>query len=146
MKLSKRLKAICDMVPFNSDIIDVGTDHGYTAIYLNKVKNCRCLATDISKESLNKAINNAKKANADVSFKLTDGLQGINLKNEIIIISGMGTLKILKIINNIENDLIICTNNDLNLLKEKLNNFKIYKEVTVFDKKNYHIIYFKKAN
>jgi len=36
MKLSKRLKAICDFVPNNAEIIDVGADHALVDIYLTK--------------------------------------------------------------------------------------------------------------
>lgn len=146
MKLSKRLKAICDFVPENSKIIDVGCDHGLVDIYLNKYKNCHCLATDISKKCLNKAKENANKYSANISFKVADGLENIDLKDEIIIIAGMGTDNILKILNKkITNDLIISTHNNIPLLKHKLykKGYRIHKETVIFDKKYYIINYFK---
>lgn len=149
MKLSKRLKAICDLVPDGSNIIDVGTDHGYVPIYLNLVKKCNCLATDISLKSLEKARNNAEKIKANISFFQTDGLKDIELTNQIIIISGMGTSTILKILDiNLNNDLIISTNNDVLTLKEKLmlKGYYVYKESLVEEHKKYEIIYFKKQS
>ncbi len=147
MKLSKRLKAICDLVPEGSNIIDIGTDHGYVPIYLNLVKNCKCLATDISLKSLEKAKNNSERIKTNISFCLTDGLNNIKLDNQILIISGMGTTTILKILDmSLNNDLIISTNNDVLTLKEKLllKGYYIYKEVLVEEHKKYKIIYFKK--
>lgn len=147
MKLSKRLKAICDMVPFASSVIDIGTDHGYVPIYLNKFKKCNCLATDISENSLNKAKKNALKSSANINFLLTNGLENINLKSEIIIISGMGTQNILKILDkNLTNDLIISTNNDVKTLKKELDKkfYYIHEEKIVEEHKIYNIIYFKK--
>ena len=148
IKLSKRLQAICDLVPNGSKIIDIGTDHGYVPIYLNKFKNSTCLATDISKESLRKAKINAEKLKANIKFKLTDGLTDIKLTDEIIIISGMGTRNILKILNDdIKNDLILSTNNDVDLLIEKLEkqNYKIHKKIVIQEHKNYTILYLRQS-
>ena len=61
MKLSKRLKTICDFIPNNSNVIDVGADHAKVSIYLNKYKYCHVLATDISENCLTKAKENIKK-------------------------------------------------------------------------------------
>lgn len=147
MKLSKRLKAICDMVDPNSKVIDIGTDHGYVPIYLTLFKNCQCLATDISEKSLNKAKNNAKKIKANIDFMCTDGLENIKLENQIIIISGMGTSSILKILkDDIDNDLIIATNNDVKTLIEKLRakNYYVFKNEISKERNIYQIIYFKK--
>ena len=146
MKLNKRLKTICDMIPVESEIIDVGTDHGYVPIYLNKFKNCHCLATDISEFSLSKARNNALKTQANIDFLCTDGLNNINLKKQIIIISGMGTKTILDILNkNITNDLVISTNNDVNYLIEELirKGYIVKENKKIIEHKTYEIIYFK---
>ena len=39
IKLSPRLEAISSLVPTNSNVIDVGCDHGYFSIYV-KENNC----------------------------------------------------------------------------------------------------------
>ena len=121
MKLSKRLKTICDFVPNKSKIIDVGADHALVDIYLTKEKQCTCLATDISKKCIEKANENIKKENLNIKTIVTDGINNIKLKNEIIIIAGMGTHNILKILNKkINNDLIISSHNDIPLLHKQM--------------------------
>ena len=148
MKLSKRLKAITDLIKENSHIIDVGADHAFLDIYLNLYKNCQCLAIDKSKYSTQTAISNAKKYNANITAITNDGLNNINLKNEIIVISGMGTKTIKKILNfDIQNDLILSTHTNVEELKEFLDtkNYYIYKEQTITDGKTYNIIYAKKV-
>ena len=107
MKLSKRLQTICDLVPNGSNVIDVGADHAYTCIYLEKEKKCSCLATDISQNALQKANENIKKYNSHVKTLKTDGLNNIKLNNQIIIISGMGAHTIMNILNiKLNNDII----------------------------------------
>lgn len=146
MKLSKRLQTIADLIPENSNIIDVGADHGLLDIYLNKYKNCTCLATDISKPCIEKAKENAIKYDANIQTLVNDGLTNINLNDEIIVISGMGTKKVTKILDrNIKNDLIISSHTKINDLKEflKTKNYQIIKEINIEDKKIYTIIYAK---
>lgn len=146
MRLSKRLKAICNLIPNNSNIIDVGADHAYVSIYLNKYKNCICLATDISEKCIKKAKENINKYNANIKIFKTNGLNNINLTNQIIILSGMGTHTILKILNKkIKNDLLISSNNDIPLLKKSLfkKGYYIYNETVIFDKHYYVITYYK---
>ena len=147
MKLSKRLKAISDLIPANSNVIDVGADHAFLDIYLNKYKNCHCLAIDKSKYCTETAIKNAEKYEANIEAITNDGLQNIKLKNEIIVISGMGTRNIMKILDfHITNDLILSSHTNIddlkNFLKEK--KYYIYKEVMVEDGKTYDVIYARK--
>lgn len=146
MKLSKRLKAISDLIPDSSKVIDVGSDHALLDIYLNLYKNCTCLATDISPYCTEKAQKNASKYNANIKAITNDGLNGLKLTDEIIVISGMGTKNIIKILNiNLTNDLIIGSHTKINDLKDFLltKNYYIDKEIEVFDKRNYTIIYAK---
>lgn len=145
MKLSKRLKTICEFVPNNAKIIDVGADHALVDIYLAKEKNCKCLATDISSNCIEKAKENIKKYNATVKTKVADGLNGINITDEIILISGMGTHSILKILNkNIKNDLIISSHNDIPRLRKNLQErgYRIKNETVIYDKHFYIITYY----
>ena len=41
MRLSKRLKAVADMVTKGNIVADIGTDHGYVPIYLVKNNICK---------------------------------------------------------------------------------------------------------
>ena len=147
MKISKRLKAISDLIKENSNVVDVGADHAFLDIYLNLYKNCQCLAIDKSKYSVQMAKENIKKYKANIKAITNDGLIGIKLKDEIIVISGMGTRKIKKILNfDIKNDLIISTHTNIEELKQflKEKSYKICKELIVEDGKTYNIIYAKK--
>ena len=146
IRLSKRLKAICDFIPDNSSVIDVGCDHALVSIFLTKYKGCRCLATDISKKCIDKALYNIKRYDLDIDTMVTDGLDGIILNKKIIVIAGMGTSTILDILDrDITNDLIICSHTDIPLLKKGLykKGYRIYKETIVFEKKYYVITYYK---
>ena len=146
MKLKPRLQAIADLIEPNSKIIDIGADHGLLDIYLTKYKNCVCLATDISTQCIKKAKENAKKYKVNIETKVTDGLEGIELNDEIIVISGMGTRLIKKILNRkINNDLIILSHTNIEELKEYLKEmkYKIINEKKAKEKKEYHIIYAK---
>ena len=63
MMITKRLKAIADLVPVNSSVIDIGTDHAYIPIYLyqnNITKDVT--ATDISSRVLESSLNNLEKS------------------------------------------------------------------------------------
>ena len=121
MKLSKRLKAISDLIEPNKKIIDVGSDHAFLDIYLNKYKNCQCLAIDKSKHCTETAIKNAKKYEANITAITNNGLNNIKLKDEIIVISGMGTKNMLDILNfNLENDLILSSHTNIDDLKNFL--------------------------
>lgn len=149
MKLKPRLLEIANLINPNSKVIDVGADHAFLDIYLSKQKNCTCLALDISENCIKIAIKNIIKYSANVLVKVNDGLKNINLNDEIIVISGMGTRTIKKILGRkIKNDLIISTHTNLDELKEFLEeiNYKIVIEKEVIDKKKYTIIYAKTTN
>ena len=62
IKISKRLEAISSLVPVNSNVIDIGCDHGLLSIYLfqKKVAN-KVIASDINENALNNAKENIKK-------------------------------------------------------------------------------------
>lgn len=144
--LSKRLATIASLVTTKS-IIDVGCDHGYLDIYLTKL-GIKCLATDISLNSLNKARDNFKLENLNIDTMVTDGLSNINIKDtDTIVISGMGTDTIIKILNkDLKNDLIISSNNHLEKLRRFVisKGYYIEKEVFVLENnKPYVIIKFK---
>ncbi len=146
MKLSKRLKAIANLIPSNSNIIDIGADHALLDIYLTKEKNCQCLATDISAKCIEKANKNIQKYQVNVTTMVTDGLKNIPLHQEIIVMSGMGTYTILKILNQkITNDLIISSQNDIPYLRKALKKkgYYLYQEQIVKDKHFYVITYYK---
>ena len=153
MKLSKRLEAVATLVDVGKRVIDVGCDHGYLDIYLTLNNENRCLATDINEKALDSAINNIKKFDLEnkIETKLTDGLKDIKInKKDNIVISGMGTSTIVKILNsnNLSNTLIISSNNNVDLLRREVVKLGFYIDTEIFiidKKKPYIIIKFKRG-
>lgn len=143
LKISNRLYEICKLIDNNSKVIDVGCDHALMDIYLSKYKNCSCLALDKSSKCIKRAIYNSIKYESNILIKCNDGLEGLKLNDEIIVISGVGTRTIKKILNiDIKNDLIIVTHTDTDELKKFLieKKYKIILEKEIFDRRNYTII------
>ena len=149
MKLKPRLLEIANLISNNSKVIDVGCDHALLDIYLTNYKNCTCLGIDKSKKCIERAIENASKYNSTVLLKVNDGLNNLKLNDEIIVISGMGTKSIKKILDiDLKNDLIIVTHTDTNELKQflKYKNYDITLEKEIYDKHKYTIICAKTTN
>ena len=66
-------------------ILDIGTGSGAIAISLKKEINSELYATDISKEALEVAKENAKRNNAEVNFINTNLFDGIKEKFDVVI-------------------------------------------------------------
>ncbi len=158
IKISKRLEKISELIDNNTNIIDIGCDHGLLDIYLKQTKQkINILATDINQNALNNANNNIKKYKLDkeIKTKLTNGLDNINTTNyDTILIAGMGSHTIVGILQKNKhklkniNTLIIQSNNDHYFLRKKIIelNYYIEKESLIKDKNIiYTIIKFKKG-
>ena len=147
-RISKRLKAIVKFVDKKDKIVDVGCDHGLLSIYLieNELVS-KVIASDINQNALNSAINNIKKRNLDIETILSDGIKDINMKCiNTLVISGMGTSTILHILEDDKklknvNKLLIQSNNDHEILREKLNEKGYYleDEEYTFDKGKWYV-------
>ncbi|MGL5439651.1 MAG: tRNA (adenine(22)-N(1))-methyltransferase [Filifactoraceae bacterium] len=103
MKIDKRLQTIADMIKDSKMILDVGTDHGYLCSYLVQNKKAELgIASDISKSSLQKAIDLLEKENmgGKIQCRLGAGLKVIDKDDKVdtIVISGMGGILISEII------------------------------------------------
>lgn len=154
MKLTKRLNAIVSLVDKDSNVIDIGCDHALIDIYLT-LNNHNCIASDINENALKFAKNNIKKYKLEnkIQTVISDGLENIVLpQNNTVIICGMGTHTILKILTNNKtkqiDNLIIQSNNDLFLLRKNITKLGFYmdKEIKIEDKKVfYNIIKFKRG-
>lgn len=153
MALSKRLLALANLVEDNSNIIDVGCDHALLDIYLTKNRNVNCIASDISLECIKGANNNILKEGLEGKIKTycCDGIPDVDLSNiDAVIIAGMGTNNILKILDKKDvKRCIIQTNKNIYELRKymMLNNYIIENELIIYDKgKYYNIIDFRKGN
>lgn len=142
---SKRLLAIASFIEKNDSVLDLGCDHGYLAIYLKKNNLCKnVIASDISSNALDIAKNNIKKYQVDIKTYLSDGLNNINDFYDTIVIAGMGTYSIIKILNDKElpPKIILASNNDYPLLRKFMNSIGYYleKELVVLEKDKYYIV------
>ncbi|SKC79461.1 tRNA (adenine(22)-N(1))-methyltransferase [Maledivibacter halophilus] len=102
MKLNSRLKTISELVPKESVVADIGTDHAYLPVYLIKNKIAkRVIAADINIGPLNnaeKTINNYGMEKY-IETRLGNGLRAIKPGEiDTAIIAGMGGLLIRDIL------------------------------------------------
>lgn len=142
--LSKRLLAISNLVEDGKIVYDVGCDHAYLDIYLKKERFLKCYAIDNRPSVVKIAKNNISNYDADIPVILNNGIDNIELeKNSVVVIAGMGTRNIIKIIENKKiEQLIIQSNDDLYALREYLSNngYKIIDEVVVFEFGYYYVL------
>lgn len=147
--LSKRLKTIATFIEPNKRVVDVGCDHALLDIYLTKNELNKCIASDINKNALEGAIKNIKKYRLEdkIETVISNGIENIGIdKNDYIVIAGMGTRTILKILENeqtkkIEN-LILSSHNEYEYLRINLKkqNFYIENEIIVKERGIYYLI------
>ena len=91
--LQPRLRAIADLVPAGSRLLDVGTDHGYIPVALRLAGRIpSAIASDIGAEPLDHARRTAARYEADrIDFRLCDGLAAVAPEEtDTIVIAGMG--------------------------------------------------------
>ena len=142
---SKRLLEIASLIPAGSNVVDVGCDHGLLDILLTINRDCNCIAADISEACLKSAKENIKKFKLEkkIPLILSDGLTDISYeKTDYIVLAGMGTNTILKILETCTADnIIVQTNTDIFDFRETItDNFYIDDEKVVYEKKIYYVI------
>ena len=103
MELSKRLKAVADLVPPGSVVCDVGCDHGYVSIYLIQNRICtNVIAMDIHAGPLEQARGHIGKYHLEayIETRQSDGLAALRAgEADCVILAGMGgrlTVRILQ--------------------------------------------------
>ena len=152
--ISPRIKAIGDMIPDNTHIIDVGCDHALLDVYVvKKNQNVTALATDISAIALEQAKKNIKENALEDKIKtqVADGLKHVKFKkNDYIVVSGMGANTIVDILGKYAKKIdhvIIQANRGVDGIRMVMNNygFKIVDEKVVYDKRYYIIIKYEKG-
>ena len=103
MKLSERLRACAELVCPGNVAADVGTDHGYLALYLLGQGICpEVYASDLREGPLSAARRSALRAGIQehISFVLSDGLQKLPVDRiGTVIIAGMGGDNIISILD-----------------------------------------------
>lgn len=156
--IDDRLKSLIKYIDSEDLVIDIGCDHALIDIYLikNNILN-NIIISDISINALNQGILNIKKNRLDnkIDARCGNGLEVLNEFDDIntILISGMGTNTILKILDNKYlnkiNKLIIQSNKDYYLLRKEITKLGFMiseEEVIVSNNKMYINIVFIRGN
>ena len=104
ISLSKRMKAVADMVSPGGRLVDIGTDHAYIPIYLvEKGIKEKALACDVNKGPLAIAEEHIGENGLSeaIDLRLSDGLRKVDIiSGDSIVIAGMGGLLIRDIISS----------------------------------------------
>ena len=121
-------KFIKDNFSESVDILDIGTGSGAISISLKKNTNSNVTATDISKEALEVAKENAISNKVDISFVNTNIYEGINNKFDVVISNPPYISydeEIMDIVRNNEpHTALYADNNGLYFYEEILKNIK----------------------
>ena len=103
MELSKRLRAVAELVSKDAIVADVGTDHGYIPIYLLKEGKCKkAFAMDVNRGPLQRACEHIETygLSQSIESRLSDGVGALEIGEcDCVVIAGMGgalTVKILE--------------------------------------------------
>ena len=152
MILSKRLTTIASLVPAGSRVADVGTDHGYTPIYL--VKNgvaVSAIAMDVRSGPLSRAAEHVKEYGLEdkIELRLSDGLQALHANEaDTVIISGLGGPLMIDILTRGQqvaqtvDTFVLSPQSDIPGVREYLreNGYRIDREVFLKDEGKYYTV------
>lgn len=105
MRAKKRLQEIASLIEHVNVVADIGSDHGYLSkILIEQEKANHVIATDISKQSLNKTEMLAKQFGFEnkIETREGDGLFPISCEDkvDVCVIAGMGGYEIIKILSS----------------------------------------------
>ncbi len=102
MELTKRMKAIADLVSKGYKMADIGTDHAYIPIYLiESDKSPQAIAMDINEGPLMRAKEHVAESGVihRIQLRLSDGLEKLAPGEvESVVIAGMGGALVIKIL------------------------------------------------
>lgn len=142
--IKKRLRDLALLVKNNEKIFDIGCDHGLLEVYLILNKHCFCRCCDVTKDIIDRAIANFKKNNVlnYVDIFVGNGFNDLNVLDATIVLAGMGTSTMLKIIEKNKGNSIICqTNTDVYELRKKMMDLGYYisNEVLTYENGRYYV-------
>lgn len=102
MELSKRMKAVANLVTAGYITADIGTDHGYIPMYLVEMDiSPKVIAMDIGEGPLSCATQNVASSGLShkISLRLSDGLRALcQGEAQSAVLSGMGGPLIIRIL------------------------------------------------
>ena len=150
LKVGARLEMIIDLCDSCKKIADIGCDHGYiTCELILQNKANMVISSDISSQSLQKAIMLAEKLNISefISFRESDGFQNITKHDKVneAVIAGMGGNEIIKILETKPRRLhkfVLGPQSDVLELRTYLSEhgYKIVVDIMVYEKGKYYNI------
>ena len=147
MRISDRLKTVASFIKDDSNVADVGADHGLLEIYLLEHKNVNSILAIENKDGpFNILKNNLK--DYEVRLSLSDGIEDIDEKVDTIVIAGMGGILITNILNSLKEKLgnikqiVVDAHRDNELVRREITNlgFYIEKEKIVYEKGTYYFV------
>ena len=148
--LSKRLKALANMVTDGNRLADIGTDHGYIPIYLCQTgKIPSALAMDIGKGPLQQAQTHIAEhgLSEQIKTRLSDGMAALQFgEADTILIAGMGGGLVMKILSEGaekltgKEELILQPQSEIALVREflRVRNFQILNEDMILEDGKYY--------
>lgn len=148
--LSKRLKALANMVTDGNRLADIGTDHGYIPIYLCQTgKIPSALAMDIGKGPLQQAQTHIAEhgLSEQIKTRLSDGMAALQFGEvDTILIAGMGGGLVMKILSEGaekltgKEELILQPQSEIALVREflRVRNFQILNEDMILEDGKYY--------
>ena len=136
-----RLKTICSLIPPCKSLADIGCDHAIVSLQCAKRGIEKVYAVDISETAIARAkrrLYHYKNAIAMVS----DGFSAINEEVEVAVITGMGGMKIIEILDGIDYKptLVLGAQHDASRLRQYLvdNGYTIEKDLCLLDRGKYY--------
>lgn len=152
MELSRRMKAVADMVTPGSVVADVGCDHGFVSIYLYEEKIApKVLAMDVRKGPLDRAKKHIQDFGytAYIETRLSDGVKEL-LKGEAdtLVCAGMGGKLMARILEegfdkvSEMRELILQPQSDLPFFRRflRLHHLKIIQEQMIKEEGKYYVV------
>ncbi len=150
LPISKRLLACAGFLTPGARVADVGTDHGYLAIYLvQSALASHVLASDIRPGPLARAKENAARFGVQdrISFYLTDGVRGLPREFDTLLLAGMGAETMIHILRDAPwlhsgYRLVLQCQSSQNELRQylSLHDWRIIREEPVLDKFLYTVL------
>ncbi|MBR2988184.1 MAG: SAM-dependent methyltransferase, partial [Clostridia bacterium] len=136
-----RLKTICSLIPPCSSLADIGCDHAIVSLHSAKRGIEKVYAVDISEKAVERAkrrLYHYKNATAILS----DGFSAIPQKVEVAVITGLGGMKIIDILDgaNYKPTLVLGAQHDAPKLRQYLvdNGYIIEKDLFLLDRGKYY--------
>jgi len=139
-----RLSVLFNLVGNGETFADVGCDHGYIAeMVLKSNKFEKVIISDISKKSLQKAVELLKPYGDRVTAMVSDGFKSFEVLPDEVMIAGMGGEEIVKILSSaisLPKSLVLAPQKNSDKVRRFLTLFgyKILKDFTFKDKGKFY--------